>query len=118
MEQEFRALRKPKATSMDAHIKRFKQLRAEMDYQRLTRVAPLDKALVNLQFLSSLISGEDQMEDHIWETFQTALGARATTMPTEQLLAEAKAKDACRNSTSSALSQPDSNSFSLQAMVS
>jgi hypothetical protein len=116
VEQQFRSLKKSKATPMDLHIKQFKQLKAEVNYHAPPGVLPMDRALVNLQFLTSLISTDDAMENHIWETFQTALSVRANTIPMEQLFAEVKAKDLARNPSSLPSSQPEDASTS-QAMV-
>jgi gag-polypeptide of LTR copia-type len=112
---EFHALKKLKSMPMEDHIRKFKKLRAELDYQRPTGVLPMERALVNLAFLTSLITGEDETEDTIWRNFHTALGDNVSTMPTEQLFARVRAHDTSRiRSTSQAI---PSTSTDVQAMT-
>jgi len=96
VETQFHTLKKHKSTSMEDHIRKFKQLRAELDYQHPSGVLPMERPLVNLSFLTSLITGEDEAEDTIWQNFHTALGDNVATMPTEQLFARVRAYEASR----------------------
>ena len=93
---EFHTLKKHKSTPMEEHIRKFKKLRAELNYQRPVGVLPMERALVNLAFLTSLITGDDETEDTIWRNFRAALGDNISTMLTEQLLTRVRAHEATR----------------------
>jgi len=82
---QLHALKKEKIVKMNDHIDHFIKLLQEVEYHKPSGLLEMQKATVNLAFLSSL-NGDD------WETFQMAKSDSLRTMATAELFAEVDAR--------------------------
>ena len=81
-------LKKDEKTAINDHINKFEQLIYEVNYNKPSDTKNIEKSVVNLKFLNTLMA--DKASSNKWETFINAKGPQLETMSTQQLYAEVR----------------------------